>query len=83
VEATAQAVHAAMADAGIDDAADVHFVQVKCPLLTSAKVQAALARQPVTRDTYESMAIHAAPRRWAWRWRWARWPAAELSDAAC
>jgi cyanuric acid amidohydrolase len=57
VQATADAVRAAMADAGIDDAADVHFVQVKCPLLTAAKVQAALdeGQPPVTRDTYESM----------------------------
>lgn len=57
VEATADAVKAAMRDAGIDDAADVHFVQVKCPLLTSAKVLAAQARgaATVTRDTYESM----------------------------
>ncbi len=53
VDATALAVQAAMADAGIDDATDVHFVQVKCPLLTSTKVNAATA--PVTRDTYESM----------------------------
>jgi cyanuric acid amidohydrolase len=53
VEATEQAVRDAMADAGIADAADVHFVQVKCPLLSSAKLAA--ARQPVTRDTYESM----------------------------
>lgn len=53
VDATAQAVRAAMADAGIADAADVHFVQVKCPLLSSAKLAA--ARAPVTRDTYESM----------------------------
>ena len=28
IDATAQAVRAAMRDAGIDDAADVHFVQV-------------------------------------------------------
>ncbi len=57
VEATAEAVRAAMRDAGIDDAADVHFVQVKCPLLTSAKVLAAQQRgaATVTRDTYESM----------------------------
>ncbi|WP_082448201.1 ring-opening amidohydrolase [Xylophilus sp. Leaf220] len=57
IDATAGAVRAAMADAGIADAADVHFVQVKCPLLTSAKVQDALERGavPVTRDTYESM----------------------------
>lgn len=57
IEATARAVHAAMADAGIDDPADVHFAQIKCPLLTSARIQDALARgaTPVTRDTYESM----------------------------
>lgn len=53
VQATAEAVRAAMADAGIGNAADVHFVQVKCPLLSSAKLAAAQA--PVTRDTYESM----------------------------
>ncbi len=57
VEATAEAVREAMRDAGIDDAADVHFAQVKCPLLTSAKVDDALRRgaATVTRDTYESM----------------------------
>ena len=55
--ATADAVCAAVADAGIAGAADVHFVQVKCSLLTSAKVNDALARRAatVTRDTYESM----------------------------
>jgi cyanuric acid amidohydrolase len=57
IESTATAVRAAMEDAGIEDAADVHFVQVKCPLLTSAKVQDALVRGtvPATRDSYESM----------------------------
>lgn len=57
VQATAEAVRAAMADAGITDANDVHFVQVKCPLLTAAQVQAAVqaGKPPVTRDTYESM----------------------------
>lgn len=57
IRATADAVLAAMADAGIADRADVHFVQVKCPLLTAAKVQAALARgvEPATHDAYESM----------------------------
>jgi cyanuric acid amidohydrolase len=46
-----------MADAGITDLADVHFVQVKCPLLTAAKINDAVRRGavPVTRDTYESM----------------------------
>jgi cyanuric acid amidohydrolase len=58
IDATAKAVQVAMADAGIAEATDVHLVQVKCPLLTSAKIQAALTRgmPPVTRDTYESMA---------------------------
>lgn len=57
IDATADAVAEAMRDAGIDSAADVHFVQVKCPLLTSAKVSAALARgaSPATHDSYESM----------------------------
>lgn len=58
IDATAHAVREAMADAGIADPADVHFVQIKCPLLTSTQVADALHRgaPPVTRDTYESMA---------------------------
>src|SRR5437868_3829489 len=40
---TADAVTAAMADAGIADPADVHFVQIKCPLLTSERAAAVLA----------------------------------------
>lgn len=57
VDATAAAVREAMRDAGISDEDDVHFVQVKCPLLTSAKVADALSRkaEPATRDSYESM----------------------------
>src|SRR5882672_5952340 len=55
---TARAVRVAMADAGIDDPQDVHFVQVKCPLLTSERVEAAHARgqQTVTTSAYGSMA---------------------------
>ena len=53
---TAEAVQAAMRDAGIEDPQDVHFVQVKCPLLTSARMQYASGLAPVTRDPYESMA---------------------------
>ncbi len=57
IHETATAVQAAMADAGISAAGDVHFVQIKCPLLTSAKIAAARlrGREPVTADTYESM----------------------------
>ncbi|MET4261384.1 cyanuric acid amidohydrolase [Bradyrhizobium sp. S3.12.5] len=55
---TAKAVKAAMADAGIADAADVHFVQIKCPLLTSDRVEAAAARgnKTATISAYSSMA---------------------------
>lgn len=57
IDATAEAVAEAMRDAGIADVADVHLVQVKCPLLTTRKVSAALSRgvAPVTSDSYESM----------------------------
>jgi cyanuric acid amidohydrolase len=57
IEATAAATVAAMADAGITDPSDVHFVQIKCPLRKPDKVQAALARgnEPVTHDAYELM----------------------------
>jgi cyanuric acid amidohydrolase len=55
---TAQAVQAAMEEAGITDATDVHFVQIKCPLLTSERVEAAAARgnKTVTTSAYSSMA---------------------------
>jgi cyanuric acid amidohydrolase len=55
---TASAVRVAMADAGIDDGQDVHFVQIKCPLLTSERVEAAHARgrKTVTSSAYGSMA---------------------------
>jgi cyanuric acid amidohydrolase len=59
VTETAQAVARAMADAGITRPQDVHFVQLKCPLLTANQVAAAEARgtPPATRDTYESMGL--------------------------
>lgn len=52
-------VRAAMADAGITDAADVHFVQIKCPLLTGERIAEADARgtTPATRDTLKSMGL--------------------------
>lgn len=50
-------VKEAMAQAGIEDPADVHFVQIKCPLLTALRVKEAKDRfnDTVTEDTYESM----------------------------
>jgi cyanuric acid amidohydrolase len=58
IEATARAVAEAMRDAGISRVDDVHWVQVKCPLLTAERVQAALAagHKPVTELAYKSMA---------------------------
>jgi cyanuric acid amidohydrolase len=57
IEETVKAVRAAMRDAGIDDARDVHFVQIKCPLLTSERIEASLHRghKTVTASAYTSM----------------------------
>jgi cyanuric acid amidohydrolase len=59
LKATAQAVRKAMAEAGISNVADVHYVQVKCPLLTSERITAARARGATvaTEDTYHSMGL--------------------------
>lgn len=59
VEATADAVRRAMRDASILAPADVHYVQVKCPLLTRARIAEAEARgrDVATGDTYESMGL--------------------------
>ncbi len=58
-EATADAVRRAMRDASITAPADVHYVQVKCPLLTHARIAEAEARgrAVATGDTYESMGL--------------------------
>jgi len=58
VEETAAAVLEAMRDAAITDREDVHYVQIKCPLLTAERVEAALARgkATVTKSSYNSMA---------------------------
>ena len=58
VEATAAAVLVAMRDAAIVGRDDVHYVQVKCPLLTAERIEAATARgeATVTKSSYNSMA---------------------------
>jgi cyanuric acid amidohydrolase len=58
IQETAKAVAAAMADAAIADPQDVHFVQIKCPLLTSDRIEAASARgyKTATNSAYGSMA---------------------------
>lgn len=57
VHAVADTVKQLMKDAKIDDPKDVHFVQVKCPLIISQRVKEASERgqSVVTEDTYESM----------------------------
>jgi cyanuric acid amidohydrolase len=59
VEKIAASVKLAMKDAGIDDPADVHYVQTKSPLLTSERIEDAKSRGKtvVTEETIESMSI--------------------------
>jgi cyanuric acid amidohydrolase len=59
VEATAAAVREAMKRAAIADDADVHWVQIKCPLLTSGRMADAASRGAATAtdNTYASMAL--------------------------
>lgn len=62
VELTAGAVREAMEHAAITGDADVHWVQIKCPLLTSERIADAASRGATvaTRDTYASMALSRA-----------------------
>ena len=59
VEKVAEGVRRAMRDAGIDDPADVHYVQTKTPLLTMETIAEAKARGATvfTEQTLESMDI--------------------------
>lgn len=53
------AVRTAMARAGIAGPGDVHFVQIKCPLLTSERI-AQVAGDVATSDTLKSMGLSRA-----------------------
>lgn len=57
IRETAKAVNTAMERAGILSVEDVHYVQIKCPLLTASRVGDARSRGQtiVTADTYRSM----------------------------
>jgi cyanuric acid amidohydrolase len=59
IEATAVAVREAMAAASIADADDVHYVQVKCPLLTRARIERAhrAGHRVAAEETYASMGV--------------------------
>jgi cyanuric acid amidohydrolase len=62
VDSVANAVRAAIANAGIERLDDVHFVQVKCPCVTVARAAAAIAagKAPLTNDPNKSMAYARA-----------------------
>ena len=62
VDATATAVLEAIKRAAIADDADVHWVQVKCPLLTKERIVEARSRGEITAtdDPYTSMALSRA-----------------------
>ena len=62
VDAVATGVRAAIDDAGIEATDEVHFVQIKCPLLTADRVAAAEGRgaATATRDTLKSMSLSRA-----------------------
>lgn len=51
-----EAVRCAMAKAGIATPEDVHYVQIKCPLLTSERIDA-VGGNVATRDTLKSMGL--------------------------
>lgn len=58
VKEVARAVKEAMVDAKIENEKDVHFVQIKCPLLTAERIEDAAKRghDVAVNDTYKSMA---------------------------
>ncbi len=62
VQETAELVRRLMREAQIERAGDLHFVQVKCPLLTADRIQDARRRGKTvcTEDTYKSMAYSRA-----------------------
>lgn len=57
VDEVADAVARAVMDAGITSPSDVHFVQIKCPLLTAEQIYEAHSHgvSLITEDTYKSM----------------------------
>jgi len=62
VDIVAEGVRAALRDAGIESPSDVHFVQIKCPLLTADRIAGTESRgaTTATRDTLKSMGLSRA-----------------------
>ena len=84
VREVALAVERAMSDAGITDATDVHFVQIKCPLLTAEAIAEATAvgKRVATTSTYASMGYSRAAAALGVARALDEIPAAAISDAA-
>jgi len=84
VREVALAVERGMADAGITQRADVHFVRIKCPLLTTEAISGALAsgKRVVTTSTYGSMGYSRAAAALGVARALDEVPAAALDDAA-
>jgi cyanuric acid amidohydrolase len=78
------AVARGMADAGIADPADVHFVQIKCPLLTAEAIALATGsgRRVATTSTYASMGYSRAAAALGVAAALGEIPAAAVADAA-
>src|SRR5262249_5823476 len=83
VREVARAVEQAMADAGIVAGADVHFVQIKCPLLTADAIAdaAAAGKRVATTSTYGSMGYSRAAAALGVAQALGEVPAADLGDA--
>jgi cyanuric acid amidohydrolase len=83
VDQVAEGVRAAMRDADISDPADVHYVQVKCPLLTAERIADADARgqRVAVRDTLKSMALARAASALGVAVALSEIPRAKLADA--
>ena len=84
VREVALAVERGMAEAGITDRADVHFVQIKCPLLTTEAISGALrsGKRVATTSTYGSMSYSRGAAALGVACALDEVPAATLKDAA-
>ena len=81
----AEGVRAAMADAGIDDPTNVHYVQTKTPLLTIDTVQEAQTSESESRwpaRCTNRWGSPTAPPGSASPWRWARSPCPRRTRSA-
>lgn len=82
-ELVRDATLAAMAEAGIEDPADVHYVQVKCPLLTAERVARAGGPSAVaTTSMIKSMGVSRGASALGIAWALGEIPPQAVTDAA-